>query len=609
MITGIAENVPLNSHIQFDAVLPLKSLLESPDVYMGWDGGVSAATFVKLSNAGLAQVVNSKLPDFLYPKINKKNEGTGHFSEMYLEPFLNIHLKSKADWDYFDKKEAKTVYILLLIGCLVFAIAMLNYLFISSGILVFRHKEFGIKKYLGMSKTDILWQFQMESSFIFGFSLGLALILIYIFRTSISSLFGVDFITFQMQKSLPYLILLGTLISGFSGWLMYKLYSKSKLNIQKLNVSQALFRSKRLVYVSAFQFCISMVLIVAVLGINKQLNYVLSKDLGFKSDHIINISHGAVGVKRKVLISELSSIPGVVSASASYGIPGLESTANGYKPQGFDEYFMCSALYVDDNFLKTFQIKLLDGREFAKGDSTDTQVFLINETLAKQLNWKHSLGKNIYRDGNHEVIGVVKDFTVGLLYEKIPPLIISKEGARNFYSLSIAIKPDDIQSTLKQVESTWEQLVPGATFEYSFLDKKFGELYSDVNKTINILTIFSSLSILISILGLFGITFLLIGSKIKEIGIRKVNGAKVIELVQWLNKEFIVSVLVAFMVACPLGFYVMSQWLETFAYKTILSWWLFAFAGMIAFCIAIITVSWQTIRAARRNPVEALRNE
>jgi len=608
MITGVAADIPLNSHIKFDAVFPMETLISSPDVFVGWDGGVSATTFLKLYSSDLETRVEEKLPGFLWEKVNKKNESSGFLSEFYLEPLDQIHLFSEVDWDS-NKKDIKYVMILLFIGSLILTIAVINYLFISNGTLTLRMKEFSIKNYFGLGESGIAKQIFTESLLLFIIAGIASVILLYEFNDSISRLFNADFLSFQLKKSIPFLIIALFVISSVTSFIQFSIYKRKIVGNPVISSNSSPFRSKKLVYISTLQFCISIGLISSMIIVYEQLNYALHKDLGFTTENVINISHGAIGAKQKVLINEISKLPGVASVSASYGIPGLETSANGYRPEGTEQWQIFSALYVDDNFFNTFQLELLEGRKFRKGENTDTKEFIVNETLAKQMNWKSAVGKSIFRDGNHEIIGVVKDFHVGLIYSKIPPLIISKENPDSFYSLSIALNPDETQKVIRQIEGIWKSIMPDVPFIYSFMDVKFENLYSDIKQTVTILFLFTGISVLISILGLFGITFLLINSKVKEIGIRKVNGATVLEIIKMLNYDFIKWVAVAFVIAVPVAWYIMDRWLQNFAYKIDINWWVFALAGIMAFLIALITVSWQTFLAARRNPVEALRYE
>ena len=608
IITGIIADIPLNSHIHFEVVFPIRTLINSPDVYLGWDGGISATTFVKLFSCKLEATVESKMPDFLWEKINKKNEDSGFFSEFYLEPLNQIHLFSKVDWDS-NKKEGKYVLILLFIGSLILLIAIINYLFISNGTLTLREKEFSIKNYFGLGEFGIAKQIFSDSIILFLLSGIISIIIIFVLKSQISELFSVDFIIFQLKSNIFLLAAIIISISIITGVIQFVTYKRKIIIKPVVGLSSAPFLKKKLVYISALQFCISIALISSMLVVYKQLNYALQKDLGFAYENIINTSHASIGAKQKMLINEISKLLGVANVSASYGIPGLETTANGYRPQGEEQWQIFSALYVDDNFFNTFQLELIEGRNFEEGINTDTKKFIVNETLAKQLNWNSAVGKLLFREENYEIIGVVKDFHVSLIYSKIPPLIISKEGSDNFYSLSILLNSAENQQTIKQIEELWNTIIPDVPFQYSFLNSKFESLYSEIKQTGTILFLFTGISILISILGLFGITFLLINSKVKEIGIRKVNGASVFEIVKMLNYNFIKWFAIAFVIAVPISWYLMNQWLESFAYRVEQSWWIFAIAGTSALLIAVLTISWQTFKASRINPVDALRNE
>jgi putative ABC transport system permease protein len=607
-ITGVVEDVPLNSHIQFDAVFPMETLIGEPDVVVGWDGGIAATTFVKLYSSELKTSVEEKLPGFLWEKVNKKNKDIGFVSQFYLEPLGQIHLFSDVDWDS-NQKDGKYVMILLFIGCLILFIAIINYLFISTGTLTLRLKEFSIKNYFGLGDSGIAKQIYLESLLLFLIAGLASIILIYEFSNPISQLFNADFLWIQVKKNWILIVVALIAISGITSLFQFAGFKRKIVMTQVGSYFSLPFRGKKLVYISALQFCITIGLISSMLIVYKQLNFALHKDLGFMTENMINVSHGSVGAKQKVLIEEIKKLPGVINASASFGIPGLETTTNGYQPEGTEQPQMFNALFVDDNFFSTFGLELVEGRNFREGENSDTKAFIVNETLAKQLNWKNAVGKSMFRDEKHEIIGVVKDFHVGLIYSKIPPLIISKEWAERYYSLSIALKPGETQKTIEEIKSLWKNMMPGVPFNYSFMDTKFESLYAEIKQTATILFLFTGISILISILGLFGITFLLMNSKVKEIGVRKVNGATVFEIVKILNYNFLKWVAIAFVIAVPISWYVMNRWLNDFAYKIELSWWIFALAGIIAFLIALITVSWLTIKAGRRNPVESLRYE
>ncbi len=609
-VSAVAKTPPHNSHIQFDAVVPINTLLNSPDIYLGWDGGMSTHTFVKVGQNADVKSIDAKLVPFLWSKVNEKNEGSGFFSEFRLEPLTKIHLFSNVDYDNFKKADIKSVLILLLISCIILLVAILNFIFISSGILSYRGKEFRIKNYLGSGRMEVFRQLFVEYSLQFLTAIVLSMLIVMSFKNSISSLFGYSFdflsgrILFTLISLSVLCVFVSLLISSISSYNYFK--NNTSASAQLANAS---LRNKKLISVSAIQVGLSIVLITAVIVTSKQLNYALNKDLGFTQDNIIQISHAEIGQKKETLINEIGKLPGVRNVTASFGIPGLETTANGYKPEGGDQWFIYSALYADENFIATYEIKLSEGRNFYPGKTGKNEPFIINRTLANSLGWENPIGKTLIRNGTHEIIGVVEDFHVGLIYSKIPPLIISKEMQDHFYSLSVAVQTDDVKQTLSNIEKSWKNIMPGVPFEYSFFDERFEQLYKGIQRTTNILLLFTAIAIVISILGLFGISLMLVNSKTKEIGIRRVNGAKVSEILALLNKDFIKWVAIAFVIATPIAYYAMNKWLENFAYKTELSWWIFALAGLLALGIALLTVSWQSWRAATRNPVEALRYE
>jgi putative ABC transport system permease protein len=610
-VSAIALTPPHNSHIQFDVVVPINTLINSPDSYVGWDGGMSAHTFVKVAAKADLKNIHTQFVPFLWSKVNKKNEGSGFFTEFKLEPLTKIHLFSNVDYDNFKRADIKSVSILLLISCIILLVAILNFIFIASGILSYREKEFQIKNYLGSGRLEVFRQLFVENVLQFYVAIILSLFLVLSFDSTICSLFGYsfNFLSGRILSTLFSLLAVCTLVSLLVSFLSSYRYSKNRVSASAVQMSNTGIRNKKLVSVSAVQIGLSMVLITAVIVTSKQLNYALNKDLGFTQENIIQITHGEIGQKREALMNEIGKLPAVKNVTASFGIPGLETTANGYRPEGGDQWYMYSALYADENFIDTYEIELKEGRNLYPGKPGENEPFLINQTLAKSLGWDNPIGKTIYRDGIHEVIGVVEDFHVGLIYSKIPPLIISKEMQSNFYSLSVAIQTENTKQTLANIEESWLKVMPGVPFEYSFFDEKFEQLYAGVQRTTNILLLFTAIAIIISMLGLFGISLMLVNGKTKEIGIRRVNGAKVSEILSMLNKDFIKWIAIAFIISSPIAWYAMNKWLENFAYKTTLSWWIFALAGVLALGIALLTVSWQSWRAATRNPVEALRYE
>ncbi len=610
-VTAIADVPPRNSHIQFDAVVPLKILLENPDHYIGWDGGLSTFTFVKLHENTTQEMVEAKLPDFLWERVNEKDNGSGFFTEYYLESLTQIHLFSDVDWDHFGKTDFRYVLTMLGIAIIILLLACANYILITSGIMTLRLKEFNIKKHLGAGKNFLRRQVTVETGLSVFISFCLSVILIYLFRIQVQKLTGYEFdiVNVHFPSMIGYFVLLSMFLVFIISEILHGQYTRKIKGITSGERKVAMNRRASLSLVAGFQFLISIVLITSIFVVYKQQRYALNKDLGFNRENVMFVISSSIPAKKDVLIDEFKKINGVENISASFGLPGLESTRNGYRPEGQDEWRMFNALFVDDEFFETYNLQLADGRSFRKGKEADADSYIINQTLARQLNWDKPVGKSLFRDGRHEIIGVVRDFHLASIYEKIPPLIISKAHSEEFYALSLKISTDNIQHTIVGLKKSWESIVPNEVFSFAFLDEKYQNLYAEVKRLGTILLIFTVLAITISLLGLFGITLLTINSYTKEIGIRKVNGAKSKQIILMLNQDFLKWVLIAFVIGCPIAWYGMNRWLENFAYKTQLSWWIFVLAGAIAVVIALVTVSWQSWRAASRNPVEALRYE
>ncbi len=611
IVTAIAKNHPRNSHIKFDAVLPLSNKLEDPTIFKDWNGGLSTYTFLQLDKNSSKESLEAKLPDLLWEHVNKDDEEDGWFTEYYLESLNDIHLRSKVEWEVFDQKDIKNVMSLLGIALLILITACINYSLISGGLLNLRLKELNIKKNLGAGKHFLLKQLFTETTTFFSVALILSIVLIYLLRPTIQQLFNYDFdiIKTYFTKTIWQFLLLAlgliVIISLLLNWNLSKKISGVISSIKQIGKQ----RKASLTLIAGFQFLISIALISSLLIVYRQLNYAMKKDLGFTKENVIFLVSPSVSKKKDVIKQELGKINGVENISASYGLPGLESTRNGYLPEGEDKWQLFNAIFVDDKFFETYDIGLSEGRFFLEGENADKGKYLINETLAKELGWNKPIGKSLFREGDHEIIGVVKDFHLASIYEEIPPLIISKEFSEDFYALSIKLSSQDIQGTIAQLEKTWKKIIPNEGFSFSFYDETYQRIYDDIKKLGNLLLIFTLIAISISLLGLFGVTLLLVNSYRKEIGVRKVNGAKINDILVMLNKNFVMWVIIAFALASPIAWFAMTKWLEEFAYKINISWWIFALAGLITLAIALITVSLQSWRAASRNPVEALRYE
>lgn len=364
------------------------------------------------------------------------------------------------------------------------------------------------------------------------------------------------------------------------------------------------------------QFVISIVLIIGTIVLYKQLNFIHNKELGYQKENILSIPIGDRELKKKydVFKEELIKHPGIVDVTFTQNT--LENNTYGgwgdWEGKSQEEHINFYHIYTDYNFIDFFGINVSEGRAFSSDMLTDkSEAFILNKAAINAIGWNNPLDKQFYLDNpKGKVIGVVDDFHYQSLKLGIEPLLITMgEPGEYANHISVKVLSENLPVTLSFIENTYKRMSPGYQFQFTFLDSKLNDLYRAEQKLGRIFSIFTGIAFIVCILGLFGLASFIAKQRTKEIGIRKVNGAKIHEVLTMLNVDFIKWVIIAFIIACPIAYYSMDKWLENFAYKTEISWWIFALAGCIALLIALLTVSWQSWRAARRNPVEALRYE
>ncbi len=356
------------------------------------------------------------------------------------------------------------------------------------------------------------------------------------------------------------------------------------------------------------------VLLISVLVISRQNRFLLNHELGFNKENIVTVFADEEFLNNELegFKQDVKRLASVRSVSLTSQTVGRWLTQNGYQIEGQQERTMLNVLYTDTDFLECFGVDLVEGRNFNSNNSLDKDAILINQQLVKKSGWDSPLDKTLDRNGKLKVIGVVRDFNFASLENSVNPILIMSNPAWDgwgYYNVNIRMQTSDIQGLINQLDHLWRDRFPETPFKISFLDDELASNYESVKAQQKIISFFSLLAVLIALVGLFGLTVFTTQTRIKEIGIRKVNGAKISEVMTMLNKDFVKWVLIAFVVAAPVAWYVMHKWLESFAYKTELSWWIFALAGLLALGIALLTVSWQSWKAATRNPVEALRYE
>jgi putative ABC transport system permease protein len=341
------------------------------------------------------------------------------------------------------------------------------------------------------------------------------------------------------------------------------------------------------------------------------MQFVRKTDKGFNEKNVLLINlNQKTSATHELILNKFSSIPGITSVSVSAGgQPGVGFTMNGYTPEGLDKPMLARALYVDENYLKTMGINIVEGRDF-RNIRTDSNKVIINQTFAKMLGWNNSEGKFISRGRKYEVIGVVKDFNTSSLYAKTEPIFISTTNEwGNFETVVVRINPANLKNVLKSCQSLLKELSPQSPFEYEFLENEISDSYSKDHRLNILLMVLSVIAIFISSLGLFGLATFTTQSRMKEIGIRKINGAYAIDIFRKFNFELLRWILISFIIATPVSYFLMNKWLSSFAYKTNISIWVMITAFLFTIAIGLLTVSWAANKSARTNPAETIRKE
>jgi len=624
-VTGVLENIPGNSHLQFDLMASSLTLPERNRV--DWGSFNNAYTYI-LAREGVPQkVIEHKfgaclqkyeeqvITKYITPSV-KEFEKNGNYFKHKLQPLSDIHLNSSFAEESSTYGNLRFLVILGITGILILIIACSNFINLSTATASKRAKEIGVKKIIGSMRREIFLQVMAEIFVYCLIALILAMVVLAIALPVLNKFSGIimTFDYFFNKTGLLLIIFMPIVVTVLAGIYpsifinRFKLTETVKGKLNHLNQKPWLRGS-----LVAVQFVIFIVLIFSTITINKQITMMRHQNPGFSKENVLVIKNMFyLGDQMSSFKDEIVNAPSVIAASFSSTIPSMDDFAgNAFRQKGQKEKYLMDRMQVDADFLKTLDAKMVDGRFFSSNLKSEGNAAIVNEQAAKLLGWSDSNDKIItILDGgeyDYQVIGIVKDFHMKSLRENARPLVLRVSDNSNY--LAIRIQPGNIPQMLDHVKSQWGKFNNDAPFEYFFLDQSFDAQYKSEDRLSKIIGLFTLVAITIACLGLFGLVSYTATQKTKEIGIRKVNGARVSEVLVMLNKDFVKWVVIAFVIATPIAFYAMHKWLENFAYKTSLSWWIFALAGLLALGIALLTVSWQSWRAASRNPVEALRYE
>jgi putative ABC transport system permease protein len=540
--------------------------------------------------------------------------------EFSLMPLTDIHLYSKLSYELSPGGTIQYIYIFSAVALFILIIACINFMNLATARSSTRAKEIAIRKVLGTERKHLIVQFLSESIMISYLAVSLAVIIVYHLLPLFSTVSGKEINTEVLHSPafLLFILLLPLIIGIIAG--SYPALFLSRFMPQKIITGKLLpgknNRSIRSLLV-VFQFAASVILITSTVIVYQQLNYIQNKNLGYQKDQVLVINdYYNLDNNTGTFKNEMLKIPGVVHGTISgfLPIPSYRNLNVFYKEASTGSSgFTMQNWYIDYDYLNTLGIKILKGRNFSPSFGTDSSSVILNEQAVKQLGLNDPVGQKLYKpsfNGGVEglnVIGVVKDFNFESLHRDIGPLCF--EFGESNGSAAFKVNTANIQDILLKAEAAWENMAAGMPFSYSFLDESFNEMYQSEQQVGTLALWFSALAIMIACLGLFGLAAFLAEQKTKEIGIRKVLGASVVSILLMLSKEFIKWILIANIIAWPMAYYFMNKWLQDFAYKVEISWWLFVAAGVAALVTALLTISIQAVKAATANPVESLKYE
>jgi len=627
-ITGVMQDMPGQSSFHFSFIRPLR------DSWMGdedkWvNNSVQTYILVKpgVTQASLKEKIESTVRAHLDPQLDdilhisaKKMEQQGAWFRYQLMPLTDIHLHSNKSYEFEANGDSSYVYIFSFIAILILVIACVNFMNLSTARSANRSKEVAIRKVAGSTRTSLILQFLIESVLLAFFSLLIALGLTLLLLPFFNELSGKN-LSGAILFSPRSLLLLATLILPVGclagSYPAFYLSSFQPIKVLKGVIARGFKAGWLRSSLVVFQFFISISLIIGTLVIYRQLNYIRNRGIGFDRDQVLVVHNtGSLGDEIKTFRKELQQTAGVADATLASDLP---TEGDGYNQSAWfrtpsrdaNATIVLTNIDVDVHYIPTLGMQMVEGRNFSPDYPTDSSGILVNEALVRLMGWKDPLTHYLYRFGDSDkvvamhVVGVVKDFNYNTMHEKVGPVVMQLSD--NTTSMAIRLRAGDIE--VRQIEKKWKELFPGRTFSYTFMDNDFDNLYHAEVRTGQVFVTFAVFAILIACLGLFGLVTYAAEQRTREIGIRKVLGAGTGTLMTLLGRDFLKLVLIATLVAFPVAWWAMNQWLQSFAYRIRISWWIFVAAGLTAILIALITVSIQTIRAAVANPVKSLRSQ
>ena len=621
MVKGVLKDVPYNSHFHFDFLISTRKFSGNTDANWGW---YNFYTYIKVKAPVDLASLDKKIQD-LY----KRNDKDGK-NIFYVQPLTGIHLSSNLKWELEPNSDKLYVYVFTIIAIFIILIAGINYVNLSTAKASVRAKEVGVRKVSGAFRSSLVNQFLVESVITCLIAAALAAIIAQLLLPVVNDLTLKHLTVIGNPLVVLYMIGAALFLGMVAGFFpaIYLSSFKPILVLKGLKFSDrgTLNLRRALVIV---QFTISTALIIGALIISQQMQFIQSAKLGLNKDQVLIAKNSFAAQDRRAFLNEISQLPGIKEATTADGVVGGQNWTNGMTLKGSQNSQLINFLSVGNDFVEAMGMQVKEGRSFSSKFPADTMnngiprgpldqnigSVLLNETAIKDLGIPEPvLGKQLLWGNDNDtmyyvtIVGILKDFHFTSLKNRIKPFAFINDPRRQWY-FTLKLSTDNLKATLAQLENSWKKFSPDRPFEYTFLDETYAKLYQSETRFQKVFISLVLLGVIIACLGLFGLATFAAQQRVKEIGIRKVLGASVTNLIGLLSKDFLKLVIIALIVAIPVAWYAMNKWLQDFAYRIDIHWWVFMIAAIITILIAWITISTQAFKAAAANPVKSLRTE
>ncbi len=615
-VTGVIADVPKNSHLRFDGLISVSTMDEN--IFTRWfDNWVPL--YVKLNPEKSFEETNEKIRYFL-----KKHQGDRSRNELYLRPLEKIHLYADVNFEFAVVGSINSLIIFAAVSIFVLLIGCINFINLETARAADRAREVGLRKVVGAQRTTLVKQFLGESFLTVALAMVLAVILALFllpeFNQIVNRQLSLNLLdNWLLTIGLVILVVIISILSGF--YPAFVLSSFRPVQVLRGKISSGARNTLLRKFLVVFQFSISIGLIIGTTVILQQNNYLLNRDLGYKSEQMLVIPAGGPSQNVETLRTKLLENANIKKAAMHDYLP--HSSTNwcyiSWEGAGPKDYMKINVNYIDEYFIPAYEMTILEGRNFTSSmREWEENAVILNESAAKRIGWDDPIGKRLrynidYRSrewGGATVVGIIKDYHFLSLHHTIGPIMLrllprESSGGR----LSLKVSAQDVQPTLAFIEEEYENFFPNRLFEYRFLDEDFEQMYLEEQKAGQVISYLAVIAIFIACLGLFGLSSYTTKQRTKEIGIRRILGASISSITLHLTKDFVILVVLANLFAWPTAYYAMQVWLNNFPYRVGISWFVFITAGIAAIVIALATVGFQSIRAARTNPADSLRYE